>query len=309
MTLNCATLSWARTGRLRCPNPVRGGKAPKFGRCVFATDRGRGAGMKKIWILVRKEWSEVFKNKMVLFSVSFMPLIFTIIPLGILYSMRGATDISTIESEFGPALAQMRTLCGPLTAFECTQFLILQQFMVLFLMMPAIIPVTIASYSIVGEKNTHTLEPLLATPITTGQLLAGKALAAAIPAVVASSASFLIFAGGTALLAASPAVALQLFSPLWVLGIFLVGPLLSLAGVSLAVMISSRVNDPRAAEQLAVLVILPILALFLGQLAGVLVLNQNLLLLITVALVLVDAALLFFATRLFQRESILTRWK
>ncbi|HEY4717553.1 MAG TPA: hypothetical protein VIH14_00935, partial [Anaerolineales bacterium] len=78
---------------------------------------------------------------------------------------------------------------------------------------------------------------------------------------------------------------------------------------SLAVMISSRVNDPRAAEQLAVLVILPILALFIGQFAGVLVLNQNLLLLITVALVLVDAALLFFATRLFQRESILTRWK
>ncbi|HEY4718056.1 MAG TPA: ABC transporter permease subunit, partial [Anaerolineales bacterium] len=195
--------------------------------------------MKKIWILVRKEWSEVFKNKMVLFSVSFMPLIFTIIPLGILYSMRGATDISTIESEFGPALAQMRTLCGPLTAFECTQFLILQQFMVLFLMMPAIIPVTIASYSIVGEKNTHTLEPLLATPITTGQLLAGKALAAAIPAVVASLVSFLVFAGGTALLATSPAVALQLFSPLWMSGIFVVGPLLSLAGVSLAVMISS----------------------------------------------------------------------
>jgi len=136
-----------------------------------------------------------------------------------------------------------------------------------------------------------------------------KGLAAAIPAVVASLVSFLVFAGGTALLATSPAVALQLFSPLWMSGIFVVGPLLSLAGVSLAVMISSRVNDPRAAEQLAVLVILPILALFIGQFAGVLVLNQNLLLLITVALVLVDAALLFFATRLFQRESILTRWK
>ena len=267
--------------------------------------------MKKVWVLVGKEWAEVFKNKMVLFSVAFMPLIFCIIPLVILYTMQGAApaDISGIEAELGAAFDQLRLLCGPLVELDCTQFLILQQFMVLFLMMPAIIPVTIASYSIVGEKNTHTLEPLLATPITTGQLLAGKALAAAIPAVVASSASFLIFAGGTALLAASPAVALQLFSPLWVLGIFLVGPLLSLAGVSLAVMISSRVNDPRAAEQLAVLVILPILALFLGQLAGVVVINQGLLLIIAGALVLVDAALLFFATRLFQRESILTRWK
>ena len=267
--------------------------------------------MKKVWVLVGKEWAEVFKNKMVLFSVAFMPLIFCIIPLVILYTMQGAApaDISGIEAELGAAFDQLRLQCGPLVELDCTQFLILQQFMVLFLMMPAIIPVTIASYSIVGEKNTHTLEPLLATPITTGQLLAGKALAAAIPAVVASSASFLIFAGGTALLAASPAVALQLFSLLWVLGIFLVGPLLSLAGVSLAVMISSRVNDPRAAEQLAVLVILPILALFLGQLAGVVVIDQGLLLIIAGALVLVDAALLFFATRLFQRESILTRWK
>src|SRR3990170_5153359 len=258
--------------------------------------------MKKIWILVRKEWSEVFKNKMVLFSVSFMPLIFTIIPLGILYSMRGATDISTIESEFGPALAQMRTLCGPLAAFECTQFLILQQFMVLFLMMPAIIPVTIASYSIVGEKNTRTLEPLLATPITTGELLAGKALAAAIPAVVASLISFLLFASGTALLAASPAVALQLFSPLWMIGIFVVGPLLSLAGVSLAVMISSRVNDPRAAEQLAVLVILPVMAIFIGQLAGAVIINQTFLLLVAGELILIDAGLIYFATQTFQHE-------
>ena len=265
--------------------------------------------MKKVWVLVRKEWAEVFKNKMVLFSVGFMPLIFSIIPLGILFSMRGATDVSAIESEFGAALDQMGALCGPLQGFECTQFLILQQFMVLFLMMQAIIPVTIASYSIVGEKNTRTLEPLLATPITTGQLLGGKTLAAAIPAVIATLGSFLIFAGGTAILAASPAVALQLFSPLWLLAIFVVGPLLSLAGVSLAVMISSRVNDPRAAEQLAVLVILPVLALFLGQMAGVLVVNQGLVLIIAAVLAVVDAALLFFATQLFQRESILTRWK
>jgi len=265
--------------------------------------------MKKVWILVRKEWAEVFKNKMVLFSVSFMPLIFCIIPLGILYSMRGASDLSAIQAEFGPLFEQMTVMCGQLNAVECSQFLILQQFMTLFLMMPAIIPITIASYSIVGEKNTHTLEPLLATPITTGQLLAGKALAAAIPAVVASLVSFLIFVAGTALLAASPAVALQLFSPLWLMSIFLVGPLLSLAGVSLAVMISSRVNDPRAAEQLSALVILPVLALFIGQFAGFLVINQSLLLMVAAGLAVIDVTLLYFATRLFQRESILTRWK
>jgi len=265
--------------------------------------------MKKVWILVRKEWSEVFKNKMVIFSVGFMPLLLTAIPLGILFSLQGTTDISALEAEFGTAIDQLRPLCGTLPELECAQFLLLQQFMVLFLLMPAIIPVTIAAYSIVGEKNTRTLEPLLATPITTGQLLAGKALAAAIPAVVASLISFLLFASGTALLAASPAVAVQLFSPLWLLGIFVVGPLLSLAGVSLAVMISSRVNEPRVAEQMAALVILPVMALFMGQIFGAVVINQQFMLLIAGALVVIDVALLFFATQLFQRENILTRWK
>lgn len=265
--------------------------------------------MKKIWVLVRKEWAEVFRNRLVIFSVSFMPLIFSAIPLGILYSMRGTTDASALASELNVAIAQLAAMCGSLAELECAQFLILQQFMVLFLMMPAIIPVTIASYSIVGEKNTHTLEPLLATPITTGQLLAGKALAAAIPAIVATLLSFAIFATGAYFLAASPAVALQLLGPLWLTAIFVVGPLLSLAGVSLAVMISSRVNDPRAAEQLSVVIILPLMAIFIGQLLGTVVLNQNFLLLIAAALVLIDATLLFLATRLFQRENILTRWK
>lgn len=264
--------------------------------------------MKKVWVLVRKEWSEVFRNKLVIFSVSFLPLIFSAIPLLLLYSMRNA-DVSGLQSEFGAAIEQLRPLCGPLRDLECTQFLLLQQFMVLFLMMPAIIPITIASYSIVGEKTAHTLEPLLATPISTLQIVAGKALAAAIPALLASLASFLIFASGTAILAVSPAVALRLFSPLWLIGIFVVGPLLSLTGVCLAVMISSRVNDPRAAEQLAALIILPVMALFLGQLVGAVIINQGFLLAIAAALVLVDAGLLYFATRIFQRENILTRWK
>ena len=265
--------------------------------------------MKKVREIVRKEWSEVFKNRLVIFSVTFMPLIFTAIPLGILFSMRGLTDTSGLEAEFGAALEGLRPLCGPLEGLECSQFLILQQFMVLFLMMPAIIPITIASYSIVGEKTTRTLEPLLATPITTFELLAGKALAAVLPALFASTFSFLVFAAGTALLATSPAVALQLFSALWLLAIFVVGPLLSLAGVSLSVMISSRVNDPRVAEQMAALIVLPVVALFLSQIFGVITINQTFVLIIAAALVVVDAALIFFATQLFQRETILTRWK
>ena len=74
-------------------------------------------------------------------------------------------------------------------------------------------------------------------------------------------------------------------------------------------MISSRVNDPRAAEQMTVLFVLPVMAVFLGQLFGVVILDQTLLLLIALGLLVVDAALMFFATQFFQRETILTRWR
>jgi len=264
--------------------------------------------MTKIWAIVRKEWAEVFRRRIVLFSVAFMPLVFSAIPLITLYSIRGITDISEL-SELGSLLDLAPQLCGTLSQIDCAQFLLLQQFMVLFLLLPVILPVTIASYSIVGEKTAKTLEPLLATPSTTTQLSAGQALAAALPAIGATLLGYGIFSTGTYLIAASPAVAAQLFAPLWLLGIFVVGPLLSIAGVSIAVMVSSRVNDPRVAEQVSALVVLPIMAVFMGQVFGAIVLNMQFMILVAIALVFIDAALIFFATQLFQRENILTRWK
>ena len=74
-------------------------------------------------------------------------------------------------------------------------------------------------------------------------------------------------------------------------------------------MISSRVNDPRVAEQLSMVVIVPVLAVFFGQFAGLFIINRQLVLISALVLVVVDAVLVYLAVRLFQREAILTRWK
>ncbi|MDH5505683.1 MAG: ABC transporter permease subunit [Anaerolineae bacterium] len=259
--------------------------------------------MKKIWILTRKEWAEVFKNRFVLFTVAFMPILFTILPLIILSQAAG--EISAM----GDVPPEFSAYCDSSSGGECAQSFILSQFLILFLIMPVMIPATIASYSIVGEKTTRTLEPLLATPITTGELLAGKALAAAIPATVATWGSYLLLLGGASILLESAAVIAVMVKPLWLLAIFGVAPLLSIAGVSVAVMISSRVNDPRIAEQISALVIMPIVLLMMGQAFGYVMLDQSILLWIALALLIGDAGLLYFATQFFQRETILTRWK
>jgi ABC-2 type transport system permease protein len=261
----------------------------------------------KIWIIIRKEWSEVFKNRFVLYTVAFLPLVLTAIPIVILYSMGSAGDAGSIG--MGDIPGDISELCPGMTGGECSQYYLVSQFMLLFMMIPLMIPVTIASYSIVGEKATRTLEPLLATPISTLQLLAGKGLAAVIPAALASWGGFAIFSVAAHFIASGPAVSARLVDPLWLVAIFVVGPLMSIAAVCVAVMISSRVNDPRAAEQLSMLLVIPLLALFFGRIAGFVLINEALIMWMAVALALIDAGLVALALHLFQRDTILTRWK
>jgi ABC-2 type transport system permease protein len=263
--------------------------------------------MNKLWIIARKEWAEVFKNRFVLFTVAFLPLILTALPLIILATMGDAADLQGMTTADMPA--RFREQCEGMTGAECAQYFLVSQFMLLFMMMPLAIPVTIASYSIVGEKTTRTLEPVLATPISTLALLGGKALAAALPAILVTWLGFSVFVAGTAIITGGGGLLGGIMNALWLIAIFVVGPLLALAAVSVAVMVSSRANDPRVAEQLSMLVILPLLGLFFGQVTGFILINQQLILWMAVGLAVLDVGLLFLATQIFQREAILTRWK
>jgi ABC-2 type transport system permease protein len=263
--------------------------------------------MKKIVTIIRKEWAEVFKNKMVFSTVIFMPLLFTALPLIMLYVTGQTAGSEDLVGEMPP---QFTRVCGEgVSPGDCMRIFLINQFMLLFMLTPLIIPVNIAAYSIVGEKTTRSLEPLLATPITTSELLTGKNLAAAIPAVGATWISFLLYIVGAWVVVENPGVVRALLDPMWWIAIFLVGPLLAVLSVNFSIMVSSRVNDPRVAEQLSAVVIVPILALFFGQISGVLFINRALVLLLALALVFIDGIMVAFAVRLFQRETILTRWK
>jgi len=263
--------------------------------------------MRKIKTIVRKEWAQVYKNRMVVFSLIFMPLLFTAIPLIMLAVTRGSAGASMAATEIP---AQFARMCPEgMAGGECFQFYLVSTFLLMFMMTPLIIPVNIAAYSVVGEKTTRSLEPLLATPITTMELLAGKNLAATIPAVLATWLGFILFLVGALIISGSRSLMVALLDPMWLLAVFVVGPLLAVLSVNFAIMVSSRVNDPRVAEQLSAVVILPLLLLFFGQIAGFLIVNRAVILVLAAVLVVVDAILIRLAVRTFQREAILTRWR
>ena len=265
--------------------------------------------MKRIRTIIDKEWAEVFKNRMVLYTMIFLPLIFTILPLVMLYfTGQGMGDMTELTSADVPQ-AFLATCSEDMTGGECMQIYMVNEFLLLFMMVPVLIPVTIAAYSIVGEKTTHSLEPLLATPITTFELLAGKSLAASIPAILIGWVAFGLFLIGLPLIGVTRPVINYIAGPTWLLAVLVAGPLMAIASVNLALFVSSRVNDPRTAEQISALLILPLLGLMFAQLAGVIVINVMVMLSFIGGMILVDIGMIYLGTTIFQRETILTRWK
>lgn len=168
---------------------------------------------------------------------------------------------------------------------------------------------SVAAHSIIGEKQARALEPLLATPLKTGELLAAKVVSAAIPGGLLTSACFVLYVVLIGVFA-EPGVWRALLTPRSLGLVFIVGPLASLFGLQLAVCASSRVNDPRSAQQLGALVlIIPVGILQVAQFVGGIVLTAPILLAISAVLAAGNLLVLRAAIALFDRESILIRWK
>jgi ABC-2 type transport system permease protein len=183
-----------------------------------------------------------------------------------------------------------------------------QQFLFLFLVARNGGAVSQDAYEVVGEKQGRTLEPLLTTPLTTAELLMAKVLAAFLPALVIEFfglALYVMLAASVAL----PGVAHTLVSGRSLVLIVLLGPLASLAALQLTIAISSRVNDPRSAQQIAVLLVLPLVLMLVGQVAGAFVITSPMLIAICAGLAIIWLVLVMLSVALFDRESILTRWK
>lgn len=183
-----------------------------------------------------------------------------------------------------------------------------QQFLVLLVLAPVAGSMSVAAYSVIGEKQARTLEPLLATPITTFELLAAKVLASLLPAVAVTIGCFAVYVGGIALFA-RPGVFAAVLTGRSLAVMFVLGPLAALAALQLAVCVSSRVNDARSAQQIGALVVLPIAGLLVAQISGALLLTAPVIALIAAGLAAVNVVLMLVAIALFDRESILTRWK
>ncbi|HEY1624002.1 MAG TPA: ABC transporter permease [Streptosporangiaceae bacterium] len=192
--------------------------------------------MRQVRAIFRKEMREFRRNKQIISTMAVSPIGFLIAPMIFLFSI-GASDASTLYNY-------------PVLLFT--------------LGMAALVPVTVGAYSITGEREQGTLEPVLGTPIGAREFMLGKALSVFVPGVAESYLVFGVIDGlvWAARPAAVSAVALRLSI---LLAQLIFTPLLVCLSVWMSMMLSARVSDVRTAQQLGALINLPVIFLAIAM--------------------------------------------
>ena len=267
---------------------------------------------RRIRNIILKEWALLFTDLNSALTVTLVPLL--IVGQGILYiwlASRFAGESMLATQVFQTALQKLIDAIpavAQLPGNEQLVVLLLSQMSLFLLLIPTLIAMSVATFSIVDEKLSGSLEALLATPIRTWELLLGKALAGAIPSLVMTWIS-----AGVVLLVVSAFGWGDLIGFVvtggWFLTLFLLTPAVAILSFMLGVAGSSRAKDTRSAQTVALLIIFPVFALIGIQITGVVWFTPKLILVLALVVGVADFVTLRAAVHLFRRESIVVRWR
>jgi ABC-2 type transport system permease protein len=228
--------------------------------------------------ILRKELRDYRRNRFVILTMAILPLIFVALPTIQLFKV-SVTSVK-LDTRIGLSLLYL-------------------------LIIPAIVPSALAAYSVVGEREQGTLEPVLITPIRREEFLVGKALAALIPALTVAYTIFGIFLAAAALFA-RPGVASAVFQGSHLLSQLLFTPLLAGWSIWVGIAISARSADVRVAQQLGMFASLPPLAIVALITLNVIPASTALALGLAAALLLVDGLGWRIVAAMFDRERLVT---
>jgi ABC-2 type transport system permease protein len=253
--------------------------------------------------VVMKEARDLLANRLLLGAVVFPALVFAAIPTGIVAFIQVNELDPNQLSEIEGYIQQFPDLPPKLAA----QGFIVLNFMAYFLLIPAMVPMAIATQSVIGEKTSRALEPQLATPIEVSELLLGKAIASATPAVLATWGVYLLYGFVNGAIA-DPRLTNLVFNDTWRIAMISLVPLICLLSVLLGIIISSRVTDARTAQQIGGFIVLPVIGVAIaGFFSGEATFSTQQVLIGDLVVALLIGLALVAGNWIFDRETILTR--
>jgi ABC-2 type transport system permease protein len=267
-----------------------------------------------LFCIVRKDLIEVSRNKSALLSMILLPLIFVIVlPVAMILALQasaGTAQAMTADPDLQVFLlnlpaATQQLLLG-LTPDQYALVLILGMMMApMFLILPLMFASVIAAESFAGEFERKSMEALLYTPATDHELFVGKLLAGFIPAVLITWLSFLVYV--VVLNGLAYPIFHSIWFPLssWWPLIFWISPAISLMSVSITVLISAKVKTFMGAYQTSSGLVLIVVALFIGQISGVVYLDEVVGMIVGVVCWIISGVILAIALKLFNRQKLL----
>jgi ABC-2 type transport system permease protein len=264
--------------------------------------------MTRFRTLVVKELLDLARNRAAFVPVILVTLVSFFLPLAIIVLIPAMTGRGLGDDADLMRVSRLGDVPVDLSPTGRVQLFLFQQFLLLFLLTPITGAMSLAAHAVVGEKQARTLEPLLATPVTTGELLVAKVLGAFLPTMAISAAGLVLYFGVLPLVA-EPGVMSAMLTARTLLLVVVVGPMAALVALQAAMIVSSRVNDARTAQQFGVLIIIPLMVILVGQFTGSLWLSAGALGMIGLGLFGLWMVLTALSVALFERESILTRWR
>ena len=261
---------------------------------------------RRIAAILRKEWLELAKNRSLVSMMFALPMVLVAVQIVTAWFITHAPDAGA--SRPPPRGDLLPAHVAALGVKNALLVLLDDQFALYLMLVPITLPMAIVAYSIVGEKEAKSLEPLLATPIRTSELLFAKAVAALAPAIGVAWLAFGVATVGLRLVCPAEVVG-YFVRPVWLLGMGVVSPLLAMLSTQLGLVVSSRAADPRAAQSFVAVLVVPLVALSFAIVSGRLFVGVGHALGAAAVLLVLDVVMLRVAVALFQREVILTRWR
>ncbi len=234
----------------------------------------------RVWAIMVKELTDYRRNRFVMvFTMTLLPLIFIVAPTIQLLTAPVVASSSKLDTRVGISLLYM-------------------------LLIPAIVPSTVSAYSVVGEREQGTLEPILITPIRREEFLVGKALAVLVPTLVVAYTIFGIFLAVAALFAHT-AIRSAIFAGSHIPVQVLFTPLLAGWSIWVGIAISARSSDVRVAQQLSVFANLPPIGIVALMSFNVITASTTVAVLLAAALLAVDALGWRAVAAMFDRERLI----
>lgn len=256
-----------------------------------------------IWAVFGKEMRDLLANRLLLGAVVFPALIFAAIPTLIVAFIQ----LNDIDPNQMGQLSDYLEMFPDLPPKLAAQGFIVLNFMAYFLLIPAMVPMAIATQSVIGEKTSRALEPQLATPMEVSELIIGKALASAVPAVVATWLVWILYGLVNGAIA-DPRLTNLVFSDVWKVAMLTLVPLICLLSVLLGIIVSSRVSDARTAQQLGSFIVIPIIAIAVaGFFSGQPTFSMQQVVMGDLVVAVLIGIALVAGNWIFEREQILTR--